>query len=172
MPGVARISALRTTQLLLDAAQPTVALIARNIDDPAATLPLVGNPLPVPAGYIGIYVSEAMVDLYGARPGSAFTPLSKAFNALAQETRAQAAPDLIANGVTPDASAFFVAGVWRDYARQFGSIVIAQRDFERLTGDRRVNDLALWLSGQATEAQVQASVRDLAARRINRPSPH
>ena len=38
-----------------------------------------------------------------------------------------------------------------------------QRDFERLTGDRRVNDLALWLNGQATEAQVQQSVRDLAA---------
>ena len=163
VPGVARISTLRTTQLLLDAAQPTVALIARNIDDPAATLPLVGNPLPVPAGQIGIYVSEAMVDLYGARPGSAFTPLSKAFNALAQETRAQAAPDLIAGSVLPDASVFFVAGVWRDYARQFGSIVMAQRDFQRLTGDRRVNDLALWLSGQATEAQVQTSVRDLAA---------
>ena len=163
VPGVARISALRTTQLLLDAAQPAVALIARNIDDPAATLPLVGNPLPVPAGQIGIYVSEAMVDLYGALPGTAFTPLSKTFSALAQEKRAQAAPDSIAGEVPPDASVFFVAGVWRDYARQFGSIVIAQRDFERLTGDRRVNDLALWLGNQATEAQVQASVRDLAA---------
>jgi len=163
VPGVARISALRTTQLLLDPAQPTVALIARNIDDPAATLPLVGNPLPVPAGQIGIYVSEAMVDLYGARPGSAFTPLAKSFSALALERRARAAPDLIAAGVAPDASVFFVAGVWRDYARQFGSIVIAQRDFDRLTGDRRVNDLALWLTDQAIEAQVQTSVRNLAA---------
>ena len=163
VPGVARISALRTTQLLLDAAQPAVALIARNIDDPAATLPLVGNPLPVPAGQIGIYVSEAMIDLYGALPGTAFTPLSKTFSALAQEKRTQSAPDLIASGVSSDASVFFVAGVWRDYARQFGSIVIAQRDFERLTGDRRVNDLALWLNGKATEAQVQASVRDVAA---------
>ena len=163
VPGVARISALRTTQLLLDAAQPMVALIARNLDDPAATLPLVGNPLPVPAGQIGIYVSEAMVDLYDARPGSVFTPLSKSFSALAQVKPARTAPDIIASGVAPDAAIFFVAGVWRDYARQFGSIVIAQRDFERLTGDRRVNDLALWLSGQATEAQVQESVRTLAA---------
>jgi putative ABC transport system permease protein len=162
--GVARVSALRTTQLLLDPAQPAVALIARPIDDPAATLPLVGNPLPVPAGQIGIYVSEAMVDLYGARPGTVFAPLSKAFSALADVNRAQAAPDLIATTPPPEARVFFVAGVWRDYARQFGSIVMAQRDFERLTSDRRVNDLALWLSGQATEAQVQASVRDLAAR--------
>jgi putative ABC transport system permease protein len=162
VPGVARVSALRTTQLLLDPAQPAVALIARNIDDPAAALPLVGSALPVPPGQIGIYVSEAMVDLYGARPGTVFNPLSKAFSSLAQVNRAQAAPDLIANG-TPSGSVFFVAGVWRDYARQFGSIVMTQRDFESLTGDRRVNDLALWLNGQASEAQVQASVRDLAA---------
>jgi putative ABC transport system permease protein len=33
------------------------------------------------------------------------------------------------------AATFFVAGVWRDYARQFGSITIDKRDFERLTGD-------------------------------------
>ncbi len=167
VPGVARVSPLRTTQLLLDSAQPAVALIARPIDDPSNTLPLVGNPLPVPAGQIGIYVSEAMVDLYGARPGTVFAPLSKAFSqfsALAQVKPAPAAPDLIANGATPDISVFFVAGVWRDYARQFGSIVIAQRDFERLTGDRRVNDLALWLDGQASETEVQTSVRDLAAR--------
>jgi putative ABC transport system permease protein len=102
--------------------------------------------------------------LYGARPGTAFAPLSKAFSALAQVIPAQAAPDLIANSPQPDTSVFFVAGVWRDYARQFGSIIMAQRDFERLTGDRRVNDLALWLNTQATEAQVQASVRDLAAK--------
>ena len=163
VPGVARVSALRTTQLLLDPAQPAVALIARPIDDPAATLPRVGNPLPVPGGHIGIYVSEAMVDLYDARPGTVFTPLSKALSSLNPVKPAQAAPDLIANSVVREAPVFFVAGVWRDYARQFGSIVIAQRDFERLTGDRRVNDLALWLDGQVTEAQVQASVRDLAA---------
>jgi len=163
VPGVARVSSLRTTQLLLDPARPAVALIARPIDNPATTLPLVGSPLLVPPGQIGIYVSEAMVDLYGARPGAAFTPVSKAFSALAHVIPAQAAPDLIASGPTPEARIFFVAGIWRDYARQFGSIVMAQRDFERLTGDRRVNDLALWLDGQAAEAEVQASVLSIAA---------
>lgn len=57
---------------------------------------------------------------------------------------------------------FFVAGVWRDYARQFGAIAMDQRDFERLTGDRRVNDLALWLAPGAAEPQVQQAVRALA----------
>ena len=159
LPGVARATSLRTTQVLLDANQPAIALIARPLDDPAQTLPLVGNPLPVPAGQVGIYVSEAMVDLYGARPGTVFEPLSRAFGALASAKLADTAPETIAN---PKTVIFFVAGVWRDYARQFGSIAIAQRDFERLSGDQRVNDLAVWLQPTASEAAVQNAIRALA----------
>jgi len=159
LPGVGRVSSLRSTALLLEPARPAVTLIARNIDDAARTLPLVGNALPVPPGYIGIYVSEAMVDLYGARPGRVFGQLSQSFSALAQAGRAKAAPYLIAPSTRAE---FFVAGVWRDYARQSGAIAMAQRDFERLTGDTRVNDLALWLSGAASAAQVQQAIRSLA----------
>ncbi|MGH6636997.1 MAG: FtsX-like permease family protein, partial [Polaromonas sp.] len=165
LPGVARVSALRSTPLLLDPARPAVTLIARPIEDPASTLPLVGSPLPVPAGHVGIYVSEAMVDLYGARPGSTFRPLSQAFGALAQTDRAPPAPDLIANPERSAAAPFYVAGIWRDYARQFGAIVMAQGDFERLTGDQRVNDLALWLNGDTrttSDSQVQQAIRQLA----------
>ena len=72
----------------------------------------------VPAGQIGIYVSEPMVELYGAKPGALFTPLSNALG-----TTSGSAPP-----------AFFVAGVWRDYARQFGAITMDARDFERLKG--------------------------------------
>jgi hypothetical protein len=60
--------------LLLDAAKPS-----RGADRKAPSttraknLPLVTNPLPVPPGYIvAIYVSESMVDLYGAAPGKVF----------------------------------------------------------------------------------------------------
>ena len=158
LPGVTRVGTLRSTPLLLDAGKPAVTLISRPIDDPATSLPLVGPALPVPAGQIGIYVSEAMVDLYGARPGSVFLPLSQAFSALAQAGRAQTAPDSIAN------QQFYVAGVWRDYARQFGAITLDQRDFERLSGDRRVNDLALWLNGTLPDADVQQAIRSLADR--------
>ena len=162
LPGVARVGTLRTTQLLLDSEKPAVTLIARAIDDPAKALPLVGRALPVPQGKIGIYVSEAMVDLYDARPGTIFQPLSQAFSAFKQAGREQAAPDSIANPVSPE---FYVAGVWRDYARQFGAITLAQSDFERLSGDRRVNDLALWLDGKATDAEVQQAIREEADRR-------
>ena len=149
LSGVASVNTLRTTPLQLDADKPAVTLIARPLDNPASDLPLVGQVLPVPAGHVGIYVSEAMVDLYGARPGSVFAPLTQAFGALAR-TQAENAPR------------FYVAGVWRDYARQFGAITMAQRNFERLTGDARVNDLALWLSSAANEAEVQQAVRRLA----------
>ncbi|WP_232229747.1 FtsX-like permease family protein, partial [Polaromonas glacialis] len=158
LPGVARVSTLRTVPLLLDAAKPAVTLISRPIDNPATDLPLVGAALGVPPGQIGIYVSEAMVDLYGAAPGTVFTPLSQAFSAFAQSGRAQPAINSIAN------QKFFVAGVWRDYARQFGAITIAQRDFERLSSDARVNDLALWIDGSVPDAEVQQSIRSLADR--------
>ena len=158
LPGVARVSTLRTTSLLLDAGKPAVALISRPIGDPATALPLVGPALPVPAGQIGIYVSEAMVDLYGARPGSVFAPLSQAFSAFTQIGRAQEATNLVAN------QKFYVAGVWRDYARQFGAITLDQRDFERLSGDARVNDLALWLDAKTLDAEVQQAIRGLADR--------
>jgi putative ABC transport system permease protein len=55
-----------------------------------------------------------------------------------------------------------VAGVWRDYARQFGAIAMDQRDFQRLTGDARVNDVALWLNGAVSDTAVQQAIRQLA----------
>ena len=146
IPGVQRVATQRSRALLLDPGKPSVALIARQIGDPARSLPLVGNALPVPPGQIGIYVSEPMVDLYGARPGTTFTPLLKVFSPLAQVAPAQAAT-------------FFVAGVWRDYARQFGAISMEQADFVRLTGDTQMNDMALWLQDSAQEATVQAAIR-------------
>ena len=157
--GVLRTSTLRTTSVSLDAGQPAVALIARDVADPASVLPLVGNPLPVPAGHVGIYVSEAMLDLYGARLGEVFSPLSGSLMPLAQVNTDQTAPDSIANR---SPQKFYVAGVWRDYARQFGAVVIQKTDFERLTGDTRINDLALWLAPDAQAPDVEQAVRALA----------
>ncbi|WP_341891848.1 FtsX-like permease family protein [Variovorax sp. YR752] len=146
LPGVARTGTLRTQSLQLDPAQPAVTLIARSLEGGVARgLPLVGEALPVPPGQTGIYVSEPMVELYGAKPGTAFAPLADAMRAS-----------------TPQV--FFVAGVWRDYARQFGAIAMDARDFERITGEHDVSDVALWLAPGASEAEVQAAVRALASR--------
>jgi putative ABC transport system permease protein len=154
--GVLRVSTLRTTSVSLDASRPAVALIARDVQDPASVLPLVGNPLPVPNGHIGIYVSEAMVDLYGARPGTVFGLFSASFKPLDEQISAPVAPESIAD---KNQQKFYVAGVWRDYARQFGAVVISKADFERLTGDTRVNDLALWLEPNAPSTEVEQAVR-------------
>ncbi len=149
--GVQRVQPQRLIPLLLDPARPAVALIARALDEPTGSLPLIGTALPVPPGQIGIYVSEAMVELHDARSGAPFPALAAALKAL---TPSQNAP----------AATFFVAGVWRDYAHQGGAIAIDKRDFEQLTGDRRANDLALWLSDQADTQQVEQNLRSAANR--------
>jgi putative ABC transport system permease protein len=147
--GVRSVKSGRSRSLLLDPALPQVALLAREIDAPQRSLPLVGATASAPPGRIAVYVSEAMVDLYGARVGGPLPQLEGAF-------------------ASPAGSAprFFVAGVWRDYVRQSGSIVMDRRDYVRLTGDVRANDLQLWLEPGADASQVQQRIRELARRAV------
>ena len=159
LPGVQRLSTQRNQQFVPDPAQPAVTLIARPLGpmtDGTRSLPLIADPLTVPAGQIGIYVSEAMVDLHGTRPGLEYAPLLKHFEALAHINTAQSAT-------------FFIAGVWRDYSRQFGTIAMEQADFQRLSGDTRVNDLALWLEPEADLGAIEQAMRDLADRQAGTP---
>ena len=155
LPGVQLVASLRSLPLSFDPGRPTVALLSRRLDDVERSLPLLGSSVAAPRGTIAIYVSEAMVDLYGARLGAPFKPLSDVL--LADPQMAPMLPPQDRNAV------FFVAGIWRDYARQFGSIAIDKIDFERLTGDTRASDLSLWLAPGADSATVQQRVRDLAA---------
>ena len=136
-PGVARAEFSRALELSLDPARPSVALLARNLDPaaPQLRLPLTGPALPAPAGTVPIYVSEGMVDLYGFAPG----------------TRVR----------LPIASQpFHVAGVYRDYSRQHGSITLPRGDYRRITGDATVNDMALWLQpGTTPEAAIATLIQ-------------
>jgi len=138
-PGVARAEFSRVSQALLDARRPPVTLIARQIDarEPGRRLPLVGATLPlVPGDPPPVWVSEAMVDLYGFRLGRLVTlPLA-------------------GRPVT-----FIVAGVWRDYARQYGTVVLSRDDYLSLTGDTHVGDAALWLAPGAGPAQIAEHLR-------------
>lgn len=131
-PGLLRIEFLRTMPLTLAPERPTVTLIARPIDvsDPGKTLPLLGASLPVDAQAIPIWVSEAMVDLYDYKVGQTVAlPLG--------------------------AERFMVAGIWRDYARQSGSIQLRLEDYRRLTGDQTVTDAGVWLKAGTTAAQLK-----------------
>lgn len=143
IPGVARAEFLHAARLVLDPERPPVALLARPIDasDPQRRLPLTGQSLQAPAGAIPVWVSEAVVDLYGWRPGSLIAlPLPSA-----------AGPR------------FFVAGVWRDYARQHGAIAIDLQAWQALAGEARVTDLSVWLAPGASDAAVAERIRQAMA---------
>ena len=162
LQGVKKLAAQRSLALNLDGNKPPVALLVRPLWEEGAasqpSLPLVGNSLPVPAGRTGIYVSEAMVDLYGARLGQDFVPL--------QQALASGTPGAAALAPLP---VYWVAGIWRDYARQFGTIAMDRADFDRISTDARVNDLAIWLQpGSRVEALEQA-LRTLASQQAGKP---
>ena len=73
VPGVARIAFLRVQNVILDPARPRVALLARDLpsDDPGAALPLVGDTYAPRAGDPPpAWVSEALADLMGLKPGA------------------------------------------------------------------------------------------------------
>ena len=132
LSGVQRVEPLRASPVQLDPARPALTLLARPLgSDPAQRLPLVNAALPVPPGRTALYISEAVVDLYGLRPGMDWPALSQSFSPPGQEGQALQA-------------SFFIAGVWRDYARQAGAVALDQADYERLIGDTRPSDLALW----------------------------
>lgn len=151
VPGVARLDTLRVTALTLQSGQPAVSLIARDLSEPERQLPLLGQALPVPAGQKAIYVSEAMVDLYQARPGQNLPVLERALGLEGRER-------------------LFVAGIWRDYARQFGAVMMDERDYRDLSGDTRVNDLAIWLApGQDEWGAKQAITERLRAASASPP---
>lgn len=142
-PGIMRADFFRSSQLTLDPSRPAVAVIARPIDiqDPGSILPLTGEAIAaaqLPENSIPIWVSEPMVDLYDFAPGTRVTlPLTDA------------------------APRFVVAGVWRDYGRQFGAIQMRLQDYQWLTGDQLVSDAALWLQDGIQPEQVIESMKHL-----------
>src|SRR5690606_1374476 len=103
LPQLQRVQALRTSSVRLSASLPPLAVLARPLDaQPERKLPLVQPAVPVPAGRVALYVSEAVVDLYDVRPGQDWPAFSESFRPQTQSHQAQVA-------------SFFIAGVWRDY---------------------------------------------------------
>lgn len=145
LPSVQTSSRLRVRALQLMPGRPKVTLIAKDSLDDSKSLPLQGKILDTPPGAIGLYVSEAMVDLYQTRPGEDFDLLAKAFPHRNSTLPARA-------------TRFFVKGIWRDYARQTGTVVMDRADYQALSGDAQVNDLALWPRPGVAEASVQAEL--------------
>jgi putative ABC transport system permease protein len=140
LAGLQRVEFLRAQQLLLDPALPRVTLLARDLDAARAesVLPLVAPAiLPRPADPPAVWITEPVADLYRLRPGSRI--------------------ELPLGGRNV---AFTVAGIWRDYARQSGALLIDRALYIRLTGDHLVTDAGLWLAPGIASGQVENELRD------------
>ncbi|MGZ8290031.1 MAG: FtsX-like permease family protein [Telluria sp.] len=140
LPAVARIDFQRTRQVSLDAARPPVGLMARPIDpaDPGRSMVLAGAAMTPPAGAMPVWVSEAMLDLYGVKVGGRLAlPLGGRMHE------------------------FFVAGAWRDYASQAGTVQLRIADYRALTGDNEVNEAALWVRDGAQAGKLEEQARAL-----------
>eukprot|EP01036_Dinobryon_divergens_P044675 gene44675-59627_t len=149
LPGVERVQPLRASPVQLSPTLPALAVLSRPLgDNPAQSLPLVGEPLSVPTGRVAVYISEAVVDLYGVRPGMEWPALSESFRPLARDGHAQAA-------------IFYIAGVWRDYARQSGAVALDRAAWLHLTGDARTSDLVQKLQVARRDLVLEAALAKL-----------
>jgi putative ABC transport system permease protein len=137
IPGVSRVEFRRTRQLLLDPKRAPVTLIARGASDAqtAAELPLVQS-AKAPHVQNPAWISEALQDHYGYKVG-----------------------DAIALPLAGRMQAFTVAGVWRDYARLSGSIVISRQAYQADTGDTGANEGSIWLKSGVEAASTEKLLR-------------
>jgi len=137
LPQVARADFLRSGRVMLDPARPPLVLIAR--DRAQNAFPLLGQRYQrKPGDPPAVWISEAVSDLHGFAPGTRLElPLLRKSHRVV------------------------VAGIFRDYARQHGAILMERADYIALTGDRAANDAALWLQPGATPAQTMAALREL-----------
>jgi putative ABC transport system permease protein len=142
--GIARVDFVRFQDVAMPGIGLPLAVIARPIDEQIAesVLPIRrSDPAPMPEGTVPVWASEAALDLRGLDVGTVF--------------------DLPLGGKTVRAS---VRGLWRDYERPGGSVVVPRDVFVRYTGDTRATTAAIWLD-PATEPDAVASRIRTALRR-------
>jgi len=140
IPGVARLQVSRLAEVSLPGDLGTAALVARDIDAAQASRVLwmekqTDEPLPPEA--VPVWLSEAAADLLRLPVGAEF--------------------DMPVGEKPVKAS---IRGVWRDYEHQRGAIVMDHAAYVRLSGDRAINTVWMWLEPNASVEAVQQRVRD------------
>lgn len=150
VPGVRSVRFIASTPLRLAPDRPPVALLGEDIDpdDPGRMVPLIGGWQRVPDGTTPVWVSEAVARLYDVDVGDWMTlPTSAAGQAT---ERVQ------------------VSGIWRDYARQHGAIVIGSDDYTRLTGDLLRTNAAVELEKGVEPSTAAPALRAVLPPEVNR----
>ena len=142
-PGVRQVRAERLVTITLAPDQPDATLLVRDLPpgDAAPALPWIVAPDPAPPpttapDVLSVYPSEVLAALQHLKKGDIIdVPLPPRASAAGTSTR-------------PAATRALVRGVWRDYARQQGALLMARSDWIRLTGDERVSGIAVWLANR------------------------
>ncbi len=137
VPGIKSVQFTRHEQLRLAPGAAPVALIARSVSATGAELPLVSQ---VAAGTgPKLWISEAMADHYGWHSGQRVNlPLAG------------------------EQQVMQVGGIWRDYSRQTGAIMLDLTTYQKITGDRRINDAAIILDEHTSGGELAGRLTALA----------
>lgn len=139
LSGVREAVFVRSQSVLMRQDRPPMTLLARpfTAGRPHPQLPLEGPEIEPSAGAPpAAWISEVASDLLDARAG-----------------------DTIEIPIGDAIQRFTIAGVWRDYARQSGAIVIDRALYTRLTRDDRANEAALYLADSAAFDAVASRLR-------------
>jgi putative ABC transport system permease protein len=137
LPGARRVEFLRSQRLVVAADKPPLTLLARVVEAEGRAPPLLGAAHTLkPGDPPAAWVSEVASDIYGWKPGAVIElPLG------GRHAR------------------FTVAGLWRDYARQQGAVLIERYEYLRHTGDAYANDAAVWLAPGADPASLTSEMQ-------------
>ena len=145
LPGLQRVEFLHSQRLLIDPQQPALLLLARDVEpgQMAQVLPVMQS-LPslqqqqaAQSNQIALWASEAVAERYQWQPG--------------RQLQLPLFPG----------QQFYIAGVWRDYARQQGALLMARADWLRLGGDASASEAGFWLTPGASLTQLRQALRDL-----------
>jgi putative ABC transport system permease protein len=134
-PGVKTILFNRQVPITLDPSKPAMSLIVRPVGSGAAVLQLLGKAVVPPPGTISVWLSEPAARILESKAG-----------------------DTIRLPIGTNAR-FAVAGIWRDYSRQQGAVVINSQDYSRLTGDVVRDDALVLLQPGTDMAALQRAIR-------------
>ncbi|WP_081907462.1 MULTISPECIES: FtsX-like permease family protein [Luteibacter] len=135
VPGVAWLGTLKETPLQFDERRPAVTLVARTLNGPGGRLSLIGPQVAAGPKALPVWISEPASRIYRWQPGDTITlPL-------------------------PGSPRATVVGIWRDYARQQGAIVIDEAAYTRLTGDRTRSGVSVMVSPGTSVDEVATGLR-------------
>lgn len=140
LPGIARVEFARGITVSLSPGMPPVVLLARSMTAAQAEerLPLIGESIAPDAGAVAVWPSEVAAQIYGWRVGERIElPLGQKIVSAT------------------------VSGIWRDYARGQGAIIMTRSDFIRATADDSANEAAVWLLPGVAAGEWRRRAQDL-----------